>query len=198
MYFKRLSIIISIIFFLLGCSNINVRKFFLGNEVHTIDNWKLDYIKLPANDSGSKELLPELKGITDINGFNSLYVNEIGEVLSNSYNINSFENIVSTGTILLEIYPSNKFSFPDTKYSVKEYSKQDYDNERDPDVPIEPIVLIDKEAPINRIKSDVKVTFMKIYFLNVDKHIIGEIHLTSDKIKPKHVAKILAEKVYKK
>ncbi|KAA3631407.1 MAG: hypothetical protein DWP97_13190 [Calditrichaeota bacterium] len=189
----RIIIIVGILLGISNCSSIKTTKLVIGKDVKEIILWDLDFIPVSIPENIYNKILPDINTLSISNDFFFQFVNTTKSKLSTKKNIHFSNNGIYDGRIILDIYPTNELKFPNTKYNIKEYAQKD--GQGKPDVLIEPTVLIDKEAPVGIIDSKIKIHYVKIYFLNNKKQLVGEIHLSGENIKPKDVANKIAEHI---
>lgn len=191
---KSIILCVTILFLSVGCSSIKIKKISLGKEVAELPNWKLSYFPIELDYTQEQNIANLLPSIENLNNSNQYFVQQILDELVTKYNAPFYSNIVNTGEIQIEIYNLRELDFPDTKYNV--HQNEVKNKSRHPySTGIQPTVLIDKDAPINRINSKIKVTYVSLYFYNNNKQRIGHIKIQGENLKPSNIAKIISKHI---
>ena len=172
---------------LFGCgSGITTTKLILGKDIKTINNWKIYLIPLENNISLDGKIIdvtnnPQVQHDKE-------YVNEVKHILTSKYDFGFFDNYPSAGRIYIRVVTHKNLNFKSIKYNVQDFS--DYDPASISSFRYcQPIVLIDKEAPVDKYKLKRNVSFVEIDIYNEDLKLVGEIDISGNKkIKPSHIA----------
>ncbi len=182
-YLKLYLFFSCLILLLSGCSSVKIQKLVIGKEIQSIQNWSISNIPIEIEYSGNERATQTLNPIIDLNSMNQRYVNEVYIELLKNHNESFYQNMIGSGEIQIFVHNSKELKFNDTKYNVHENETK---NKRDRSTTgIQPTVLIDKDAPINRIESKIRITYISIYTYNHKQELIGEIKVSGDNIKPK-------------
>ena len=163
-------LIILISFQFNGCSKPKITKLIAGQEIPKIENWEL-YINPPKTNNPKylRELNENNNKTYSENGIATALKND----LLKKYKLPFYHNIPQKGNLQIFLYTTKELKFPYTKYNVHKFTKED--NYGRKLVPIEPIVLIDKEAPVGKIKSKERITFVSVYVYDEQGLMIGEL-----------------------
>jgi len=180
---------------MLGCSSVKIQKQVIGKEVNTINNWSIYHIPNESQDTSNQKSIKQLKPLKDNISRNEEFVQKIQCDLISKHRVRFHDNILTTGKICIYIGTAKEMEFPDTKYNVHHNSPQQQGNRI---IPVQPTVLIDKEAPVNRIKTKVKVTYVNVTIYNMNDQPIGDIIVSGTDIKPNKISKIIHKLIISK
>ena len=196
LYTKMSCICLILLLTLSSCSGISIKKNVIGIEVPKIQKWRIGFQPLPEDSTGYY-LTEEFQPVSDLNRVQQEFIDYI------FYDIEYFKNHIPdsndslSGTIILKVNPSKTVSFPGTRYIVHQDKKNNIDCCDHLAVPSKPIVLIDKNAPVDKVKSTVKVKEVSLYVYNSNRQLIGEIIIKGGDIKPKHISKLITKHIIK-
>lgn len=179
-----------LIFISVGCSSMKVTKSIIGDEVSQTENWDITFTRTDIDSTEIFAITPEFKDTLNNNFYRQSVIDSVHYKLTSHYNFPIFCNRPSTGTIIVDIETSSYLKFPDTKYLVT-YLDRRVNTKDETFIELEPVIMTDYNAPINRIIRDDKITGVRIIFLNEDSKIIGEINAIGHNIKTADISKLI-------